>query len=76
MNNNEKAEEWARYAEQSPTERGRIDGLMAALNESPQILDLVLRKLKLSTVRQVLEWAWAAEKADTKWMRRGRDENP
>jgi len=70
MNELEKAKEWTRYAIAAPTEMGRLNALRAALNESPKILNLVLRELKLEGIEQVLKWAETATHADNSWKRK------
>jgi hypothetical protein len=67
MKEQERAKEWARYAESACTEKGRMGALAAALHESPKVLELTLRELGLSSIPQLLEFCWKASKADNTW---------
>ena len=69
MTEQEKARDWVHYAKASPTEYGRMGALVAALNESPRILALVLKELQIKTVEDALKWCWSAPIADNRWMR-------
>ena len=68
MNDQEKAKDWIKYAGLS--EFARLEALMGALNEGERVFELTLKALEIKTPRDLMVWAWSAENANTKWMRR------
>jgi hypothetical protein len=68
MTDLEKAKEWIKYGGLS--EYGRLELLMAALNDGERVFDLCLKELEIKTPRDLMVWAWSAEKANTAWMQR------
>jgi hypothetical protein len=69
VTNEEKAKNWARFADAACTEMGRLGALRAALKDSPKVLELVLKELELQTAEEILVWAWKAKSADNAWLR-------